>query len=415
MPRIRTAAAALALTALVLAGCSGDPMPTPSPSASPTPTPEGSFGDGELLIGSLVPMTGSDAGIALAQVAGVELAVREINEAGGVGGVPIVTVHRDSGDASTETLAESFAELVDRGVDVVIGPSSVDLARRLAPLAVEAGVMVISPAISDPSAGSIDASGLFARTLPSAAYDGAGIAAQLPPRARVGVVYFSDATGKGIRDSLADALPAAQSQLVTTLALTPSMRNPDTIIDKLNAARVNVVVYAGSAGRTEQNTIMLTALAEADIAPALWLTSPVIARHNVAPGTLEGALAIRAGGAADDEFTTRLRSADPRATDQRTGAEAYDAVILAALAATVAGDDGGVAISRTIAGVSADGISCHSWAHCLHVLDTSDAWGNNINYEGQSGSIDFGSDLSAVPSHYGVFILDAKNSPKPAP
>src|SRR5690606_20467859 len=132
-----------------------------------------------------------------------------------------------------------------------------------------------------------------------------------------------------------------------------------TIIDKLNAARVNVVVYAGSAGRTEQNTIMLTALAEADIAPALWLTSPVIARHNVAPGTLEGALAIRAGGAADDEFTTRLRSADPRATDQRTGAEAYDAVILAALAATVAGDDGGVAISRTIAGVSADGISCH--------------------------------------------------------
>ncbi|HRN29963.1 MAG TPA: hypothetical protein PK890_09730 [Terrimesophilobacter sp.] len=79
------------------------------------------------------------------------------------------------------------------------------------------------------------------------------------------------------------------------------------------------------------------------------------------------------------------------------------------------GHDGGVAISRTIAGVSADGISCHSWAHCLHVLDTSDAWGNNINYEGQSGSIDFGSDLSAVPSHYGVFILDAKNSPKPAP
>lgn len=411
----RVAVAGIALLALVVAGCSGDPMPTPNPSATPSPTAEGPFGDGELRIGTLVPITGAEAGIGLAQAAGVELAVREINEAGGFNGQPVVTFHRDSGDATTDTAVEAFAELVERGVDVVIGPSSLELAIRLAPLAVGAGVMLISPSISDPAAGEIATEGLFARTLPSADGDGSGIAAQLPPRSRVAVVYFSDDTGRGIRDSLADGLVATQGAVVSTIALTPSMRNAEAIVSQIRAAGADFVVYAGSASRVEQNILMLAALAEAELATSVWLPSTLIGTYELPPGALEGVSAVRAGGVTDAAFAARLRTADPRVTNWYTAAESYDAVILAALAAVVADDDGGRAIARGLTEVSRGGIPCLSWGHCLHVLETSDSFGNDIDYQGRSGPLDLSDRGDASPSSYSVWVFDAANIARLAP
>ena len=114
--RARLVAALLAVAAMTTA-CATAPMPTPTPS-SPSPTP---IGDGVLRIGTLFPSSGGVAFIGPAQVAGVNAAVREINAAGGVGGVPVEVINRDSGDASTQKAEESFADLVAKGVDVVIG------------------------------------------------------------------------------------------------------------------------------------------------------------------------------------------------------------------------------------------------------------------------------------------------------
>lgn len=402
------AAVAVGVTlALLMTGCTGDPMPTPnaSPTASPSPTPEGPFGDGELRIGSLVPIR-TDPQLALAQVAGVELAVREINEAGGYGGAPVVTYHRDSGE-TLEALEASFTALVERGVDVVIGPSTLEHARALAPLAVEANVMVITPALADPAADRIDADGLLANTLPSAVHDAAGIAAQLPPRARIALIYFSDSTGKGAREHLADAVRTSDRSLVATIALTPTMRNPERVTTELERARADAIIYAGSAERPEQNTLILTALADTDLAPSLWLTSTAATAHNIEPGVLDGAYTVTPGAQPDTELAAKLRSIEPRARSLNTAAESYDAVILAALAAAVADDDGGRAIAAAIADVSGDGIPCRSWGHCLHVLQTSSAWGNNINYEGRSGPLDLDHQLRARPHSITVHTISS--------
>src|SRR5690606_2459059 len=123
-----------ALLVLALTSCTAAPMPVPSvtPTATVAPT-----GDGVLRIGSLLPTTGTTAFIAPAQVAGVELAVKEINEAGGVGGAPVEVFHRDSGDASTGKAEASLAELLEKEVDVIVGPSSSVLAERLLPTVIE--------------------------------------------------------------------------------------------------------------------------------------------------------------------------------------------------------------------------------------------------------------------------------------
>ncbi|TPX03523.1 amino acid ABC transporter substrate-binding protein, partial [Schumannella luteola] len=165
---LASAAAALAL-AISLAACTAAPMPTPTP--TPTETPVAPSGDGVLRIGTLFPTTGATAFLGAAQVAGVNAAIREINAAGGVLGAPVEVVNRDSGDASTQTAEASFAALVDKGVDVVIGPSSSVLATRLLPLAVEAGIPLVSPAATYPGVGST-AEGFFARTIPAYPHQG---------------------------------------------------------------------------------------------------------------------------------------------------------------------------------------------------------------------------------------------------
>ena len=55
------------------------------------------------MIGTLLPLTGSLAFLGPPEVAGVKLAIQDINAAGGSLGQPVKLVEGDSGDASTDT------------------------------------------------------------------------------------------------------------------------------------------------------------------------------------------------------------------------------------------------------------------------------------------------------------------------
>ena len=106
------------LLALALTGCAAAPtatsttsttIPTPVVSTSPT-------GDGTLSIGTLFPMTGENAASGAAQVAGTEIAVRDILADQTTPTHPVQLIHRNSdGD-----LAAAYADLAARGVDLVL-------------------------------------------------------------------------------------------------------------------------------------------------------------------------------------------------------------------------------------------------------------------------------------------------------
>jgi branched-chain amino acid transport system substrate-binding protein len=135
-----------------LAGCSGEAMPTPTP----TPTPVMASGDGVLRIGDMSPVTGPLAAFALAQAAGVELAVNEVNAAGGYNEAPIEVLHRGSGDGDPAVTDSSFADLAARGVDVIIAPASASVLAQLVPLAAAAGIALIAPASADNAPAGVD-------------------------------------------------------------------------------------------------------------------------------------------------------------------------------------------------------------------------------------------------------------------
>lgn len=409
MLRSRAIAAVVAgALGLGLAGCTSEPMPVPTTGPSETAAPSG---DGVLRIGTLFPTTGATAFIAKAQDAGVELAVREINEAGGVNGKPVEVFHRDSGDATSTKAETSLTDLLAKKVDVVIGPSSSVLAERLLPTIVDARVTMISPSATDPGLSALNDNGYLFRTIPSAALQGSALAEIAGKGAKVAIVYFSDVAGKAVLESLRSGLKTVKGKLVASEAFTQATGDVDKIVSALKTAEPSVVVLASPFSAMAKNKAIIVALAKAGLAGSkLWLTSQNLADYSQAlpAGTLKDVNGILEGATPDAAFLKRVKSADPSVTDYRYSAEAYDATILAALAAIVAGDDSGEAVARTLRSVSSSGIKCLSFGECLDVLKTR----SDIDYDGVSGPLTLDRAGDPHPVQYGLYRYDAGNKYK---
>jgi branched-chain amino acid transport system substrate-binding protein len=409
MSRLRAAIGMIAAT-LLLSACVADPMVVPT--ASPRPSPPAASGDGVLRIGTLLPTTGELAFLSPAQVAGVELAVREINEAGGVLDAPVEVFHRNSGDADTTTIETSYAELVERGVDVIIGPASSVLAERILPLAVADGIAVISPSATAAVLSALDDDGLLLRTAPSAALQGRAIATVLAEEGvdSIAAVAFDDANSAAISASLLDA---AGTDAVTVDETFTAESDVAALVTSITEGSPQAVVVSSPFSASATTAALLTALAEAGLGgDALWLTSGNLADYSqlVPAGALEGARGLLDGRVADEDFTARVRSMDPGLVDVRYAAEAYDAAILAALATITSGDDGGPSIAYSALDVSAGGIKCMSLGECLEVLESRD----DIDFDGISGPL--GLDQRGDPSSavYLLHTYGADNRPVPS-
>ncbi len=401
--RVLSAALAGALS-FGLAACAPEPMPVPTPTASETFAPQG---DGVLTIGTLFPTTGAAAFLARAQDAGVELAVREINEAGGVNGAPVVVYHRDSGDATTQKAEESFADLVGKKVDVIIGPSSSVLAERLLPKVIEAGVTMISPSATSPALSTLHDDGLLFRTIPSAALQGEAIAELAGAHDTIALLYYSDESGRAFRDAFVDAL-GDDHPLAVLEGFTETTNSVDRMITAVTRITPDFIVLASPFSAMAKNKELLTRLAAAKLAGSrLWLTSQNLADYSQAlpAGTLKDVNGLLEGFAPDDDFAKRIKSADPAVTDLRYAAEAYDATILAALAAIAANDDSGTAVARALPGTASGGIKCTSFGECVDVLRTMP----DIDYDGVTGPLTFDEHGDLRSAEYGVYRYGGDN------
>lgn len=105
--------------------------------------------DGVLTIGTLFNGYGTADRAAQAQVAAVELAVRDIVQAGGLPNLSIITHHRNPGN-NVESLEAAFASLQELGVDIIIGPGSQELMLPLSHLLEHSGLSAVSAAANNP-------------------------------------------------------------------------------------------------------------------------------------------------------------------------------------------------------------------------------------------------------------------------
>ncbi len=402
-PRLVGPLAAATLLIIALAACTTTTK-TPLPVASASSTPSS-----PLKIGTLFPVTGTASYLGPAQSDGVDAAVKDINAAGGVLGAPVQVFHDDSGDVTTTTIETSFADLQAKGVQVLIGPSSSVLAERLFPKSLAAFIPMITPSATSVRLSALGKTGYLFRTVPSAAAQGSVLAATIGAgKAKIALIYLDDETGQAIHSTLASGLKKSGGSLVTAQPFTTATTDFAPIIAAVVKAAPDDVVFVSNFATMDQNKAVITQLNTAGLGGAkLWLTSENMADYSQAlpAGALANVNGLLEGVSAGDAFNAKVKAVDASVSNYLYAAEAYDATVLAALAAESANSTSGKSIATHLRSVAAGGIKCTSYVECLGVLATNP----NIDYDGLTGAIAFDTSGDPSPAHYGVYRYDGQN------
>jgi len=266
-------------------------------------------------------------------------------------------------------------------------------------------VPLISPAASYPQ---LDGQAWFARTIPSFGHEGTALGALLASKGakRVALVYTSEPLGQSMAPTLRSSL-AAHGAGYDGFAVPTSGADANAVAAKVKQATPDVVVLA-TPDNGDLTKALIGSLSAASLGGGkLWLTGQNLADYSQAlpGGLLNGVNGILEGADADAGFQAALKQEDPNLGDFHYAAEAYDATILAALAATVAGVDSGAAIRSKLADVSVGGIKCGSYAECLDVLKTEP----DIDYDGVSGTLNLDAAGDPTTASYGTYVYGAGN------
>jgi len=146
---------------LLLSACGGAPpaaTEAPKPAATEAPaqpaaTEAPAAGEGKIVIGAALCLTGIQAPLDEPAVRGAQLAVEEINKKGGVLGKQLELINLD-GKSDPVTVGNVAVQLIDQGVNAMIAPSDFDFGGPASREAQKAGLVGISPAASSPLYGS---------------------------------------------------------------------------------------------------------------------------------------------------------------------------------------------------------------------------------------------------------------------
>jgi ABC-type branched-subunit amino acid transport system substrate-binding protein len=188
-------------------------VPAGDPNGASTktpPRPAGNGGGAPLKIGGLLSHTGVLAPGGPAMFAGARLAVRDINEHGGILGRPVQWI--DGDDHTDKVLAVQTAQQeIAEGVQVIIGAGASSITGAVLPVTVKAGVILFSPCNTAAALTTADDQGLYFRTAPP---DGLQAKALTDIIMRDGVrriviVARDDSYGKGLMNSVRTDLISA--------------------------------------------------------------------------------------------------------------------------------------------------------------------------------------------------------------
>ena len=100
--------------------------------------------DASFVIGGVGPLTGDYATYGISVKQGAELAVKEINEAGGINGVPVELLFEDD-QVDAEMAVNAYNKLMDDGMDVSLGAVTSGACIAVSEKANEDGILMITP------------------------------------------------------------------------------------------------------------------------------------------------------------------------------------------------------------------------------------------------------------------------------
>lgn len=235
-------------TQFVIAGdeenAASDEGPSGGTAAAPNATGE------QLVIGSLLPLTGSLAFLGPPEVAGFDMAIADINAAGGVLGQEVRGEGGDSGDTSTDTATQTVDRLLQAGVNVIVGAASSAVSQTVIDTITGAGVMQISPANTSDIFTTYDDNGLYFRTAPPDVLQARALADLIIEDGNntVGILALNDPYGTGLADNTRNNLLDAglsEEQVPEPVIYDPQAANFDAEIQQMVDLNPDAIIVIG--------------------------------------------------------------------------------------------------------------------------------------------------------------------------
>ncbi|MCP1429165.1 branched-chain amino acid transport system substrate-binding protein [Microbacterium foliorum] len=403
--RFLAGVALLSVSAIVVAGCSSTPSDDSSDGGST------SAADLTLKLGSLLPQTGSLAFLGPPMESGVGLAVKEINDA--KAGVTIDLTAEDEGDTDTKAYETSITKLQGAGVSAIVGAAASGVSKLILDGNVSAGILQISASNTSPDFTAWDDDGLYFRTAPSDLLQGEVLGNLIAEDGAksLGIIYQNDAYGTGLDAAIKETFEGTGGEVVAEASFNVGDAQFDAQVETIKAQNPDAVAIVSF----DQFKTLAPLLVNAGIsADKFYLVDGNLSDYgDEIPVSLEGAQGTKAGPALADDFTDRLQTywtgeGNSEVKDFTYAAEAYDAVVLVALASLAAGSTEGADIAakmQEVSGGSGDGEKCTSFADCAKIIND----GGTADYDGYSGDVTFDEAGDPQGASIGIYKYGADN------
>mgnify|MGYP000007517689 FL=1 len=371
-----------------------------------------SAADSQLKIGAIVPLTGSLSFLVPPEIAGLHLAVDEINAAGGVLGKKVTLDILDEADGDSPAVSQASAtKHLANKVDLIIGAASSSRTKLIIDKITSAKVVQISGSNTSPSLTDWKDNGFYFRTAPSDLLQGRVLANQIlqDGASSVAILLQDTAYGVGLNAQLKAVLEKGKAT-VTSISFPENETSVSSYVDKALAGNPDAVVIVSY---NESKKIIPALQAKGYSGGNVYLVdgNAVDYSKESYASYLNGAKASIPGKALDAAFKSKLAAAYKKytsktLTDFTYGESIYDAVIIGALAAQAAKDASGVGIKSQITEISKAGAGKVTVTNFKDGLAALKA-GKKINYDGKTGAIEFDKNGDPTGAYIGIYRYSA--------
>ena len=348
-----------------------------------------------LKIGVLMPFSGDLSDFGQPMFNAVELAVNQINEAGGVNGQPIEIVRGDSATSPQQSVEEARRLVEIEGVSAIIGPAGSGTTLQVVEgVTGSAGILQFSGSATSPALTIANDNDFFFRTPISDAAQGVVMAQKAIDEGYTTActMYVNNAYGQGLSEvftaefeslggTVTGEVPHEQQQASYASELSVCAEGgPELLVAISYPESLRVYVREALEGGEITNFLF----SDGGRSPELFAE---LGWENFEGmfGTSPGSQETEAGAAFDVAYEEAYGEV-PSVPFLR---EKYDAAFLVALSAQVAGSSDPAAMRdalRDIANAPGTevGPGVEGWEAAVSALDS----GEDINYEGATGSVE---------------------------
>ncbi|WP_229332943.1 ABC transporter substrate-binding protein [Halomonas sp. KAO] len=326
-----------------------------------------------------------------------QLAIQHVNEQGGVLGGEQISMPSGDTTCSDASAASNAADRLVNSEQVTAIVGALCTGATIAAAnnaAIPGGVVMVSPASTAPAVTELDDNDLVFRTVPSDAFQGEALAKMLLEKGidEVAVTYVNNDYGRGLADAFVATYEAEGGTVAENLAHEDNRADYRSELGTLSATGVPdlvVLAYGDTSGQTVVRQAYESGMFNRYIGADGMVISGLL--DGVGEEVLNDSFIATRPGNPDSPGTERfveLAEAGEISHEAVFAGQGYDAAFLLALAIEQNGSAEREGLSEALRSVSSapgEVILPGEWDKALELI----AAGEEINYEGASGSHEF--------------------------